>query len=360
MTRRISPAQIQIDRNGPDADDSDTIDLADFKACNTTLHATYNDDGIPTVCVVDATDDLSVTLKLAGKYTTDNFTIASDGKGGIDIYDPPTAGAKDASSAVTTASSNDHATAPANQNGTDHAAGPANEAGFLGDQGSAASTAQDGTAAAPANQLALAGDTVTAPPSAASAPGDSDLAAFGSDHVAVPPAGPAPGSTLSAGAIQVSTGASQIAIVVPGAPVLDSEHLTDSTIVDGSGTPDSEVTSSTVPTAPANEHVVAQATVTAPAPPAASPTLASASLGGSGNDSFAFHPNLGSDTAQNAAAHTNELAHNDIQVAGPALAPIAPEFHQEFAFDAIHQDAANVAATVDQFHQMAANSTLLH
>ena len=343
----------------PDANHSDTIDLADFKACNTMLHATYNgDDGITSVCVVDATDDLSVTLKLAGQYTTDNFTIASDGKGGIDIYDPPTAGAKNASSAVTTASSNDHATAPADQNATDHAAGPANEAGFLGDQGSP-STAQDGTAAPPVNQLALAGDTVTAPPSAASAPGDSDLAGFGSGHVAVPPAGPAPGGTLSAGAIQVSTGASQIAIVVPGAPVLDSEHLTDSSIVDGSGTPDSEATSSTAPTAPANEHAVAPATVTAPAA-ATSPTLASASLGGSGSDSFAFHPNLGGDTAQNAAAHTNELAHNDIQVAGPALASIAPEFHQEFAFDAIHQDAANVAATVDQFHQMAANSTLLH
>ena len=93
---------------------------------------------------------------------------------------------------------------------------------------------------------------------------------------------------------------------------------------------------------------------------AATPTLASASLGGLGNDSFTFHPNLGSDTAQNTDAHASELAHSNIQVGAPALASIAPEFHQEFAFDAIHQDAANHAATVDQFHQMAANSTLLH
>jgi len=104
---------------------------------------------------------------------------------------------------------------------------------------------------------------------------------------------------------------------------------------------------------------VAPATVTAP-PAAPSPTLASASLGGSGNDSFAFHPSLGSDTAQNTDAHTSELAHNNVQIAGPALAAIAPEFHQEFAFDAIHQDAATLTATVDQFHQMAASSTLLH
>ena len=48
------------------------------------------------------------------------------------------------------------------------------------------------------------------------------------------------------------------------------------------------------------------------------------------------------------------------QISGPALGSTAPEFHQEFAFDAIHQDLANLAATVDQFHQMASNSTLLH
>ena len=79
-----------------------------------------------------------------------------------------------------------------------------------------------------------------------------------------------------------------------------------------------------------------------------------------GNDSFAFHPNLGSDTAQNTDAHTSELAHNNVQISGPALASTAPEFHQEFAFDAIHQDDAHLAATVDQFHQMAAGSVLLH
>jgi hypothetical protein len=146
---------------------------------------------------------------------------------------------------------------------------------------------------------------------------------------------------------------------MPNTPALGSEHLTDSTIVDGSGTPDSEATSSTAPTAPANEHAVAPATVTTPAP-ATSPTLASASLGGSDNDSFAFHPNLGSDTAQNSGGATNELAHNNVQIAGPAPASIVPEFHQEFAFDAVHHDDAQLALTLDQLHQMAANSTLLH
>ena len=154
----------------------------------------------------------------------------------------------------------------------------------------------------------------------------------------------------------VTAVASPITVVATGSPVLNSEHLTDSTIVDGSGAVHNEVAPPTAPTAPASEHIVAPATVTA-LPPAPSPTLASASLGGSGNDSFAFHPNLGSDAAQNMDAHTSELAHNSVQIGGPAPGSIAPEFHQEFAFDAIHQDAAALAATVDQFHQMAATST---
>jgi hypothetical protein len=351
----------------PDANHSDTIDLAGFKACNTTLHASYNGDaGITTLCVVDTTDNLSATLKLSGPYATGNFTIASDGKGGIDIFDPPTTGATDAAATATPAPGNDHVAASASQNGTDHAVGPASEAGLGGDQGSAAAaTAPDGAAASPVNQLALAGDTVTAPPSATSALGGSDLAAFGSDHVAVPPAGPVPGSTLSAGAIEVSTVTSPIPIAVelPGTPELDREHLTDWTIVNGSdNAAHDEGAPPTVPTASTNnEHTALPALATPPAPaPATSPTLASASLSGLGNDSFAFHSNLGSDTAQNTDAHTSELAHSNLQIAGPALAAIVPEFHQEFAFDAIHQDAANLSAAVDQFHQMASNSTLLH
>jgi hypothetical protein len=359
----------------PDANHSDTIDLADFKACNTTLHASYNgDDGITTLCVVDKTDGLSATLKLIGPYSTDNFTIASDDKGGIDIFDPPTTGAKDAPATVAAAPGNEHTAAPAHQNGTDHAANPATEAGFGGDQSSVNVSPHDGDAAPLTNQLAplaaLGGDQ----------PSNSAIeTAFGIGHAGVDPvAGTANGNVTEAdaGATLTNTGSTQtllssllnvltdntspIAIVAPGTPVLDSEHLTDSTIVDGSGAANSEAAPSAPPTASTNEHTVAPATVTPLPPPATSPVLASASFGGLGNDNFAFHPNLGSDTARNADAHTGELAHNNTQISGPALASTAPEFHQEFAFDAIHQDAANLAAAVDQFHQMAANSTLLH
>ena len=94
--------------------------------------------------------------------------------------------------------------------------------------------------------------------------------------------------------------------------------------------------------------------------PGTPPTLAENSFGASGNDSFTFHPNLGNDRAHDTGIQTIELAHGNIQGAASALAPIAPEFHQEFAFDAIHQDAGNLAAIVDQFHQMATGSVLLH
>ena len=97
-----------------------------------------------------------------------------------------------------------------------------------------------------------------------------------------------------------------------------------------------------------------------PSAPGTPPTLAENSFGASGNDSFTFHPNLGNDRAHDTGIQTIELAHGNIQGAASALAPIAPEFHQEFAFDAIHQDAGNLAAIVDQFHQMATGSVLLH
>ena len=320
------------------------------------LDAEYNSDSNITTVTIYEDHGGQIKLYFVGDYEAGNFKLQQDDSG-LEIYDPPTGGSKHAPSTVTTAS-DDHTNAPANQvaHVTDHATSPSNLFGFGGGQDSAAATtAQDGAAAPPANQLAAVGDAVTAPPSATAALGGNDLVAFGDDHVAAPTAGLASG----AGALQISIITSPIAIVVPvpGAPVLDVEHLTDSTITDGSGAAHDEVAPPAVPTAPTNnEHTVAPALL----PPPPSPALASASFGGMGNDNFAFHPNLGSDTAQNTDAHTSEIAHNNVQISGPALASIVPEFHQEFAFDAIHQDAANLAATVDQFHQMASNSTLLH
>ena len=136
------------------------------------------------------------------------------------------------------------------------------------------------------------------------------------------------------------------------------------------GSKDAPSTSPTTPTTPTsagggptavppdtngsgNGHTVTSA-------PGTPPTLAENSLGLSGNDSFTFHPNLGNDAAHSTGAQSTELSHSYGQVTAPALAPIAPEFHQEFAFDVIHQDAVDLAAMVDHFHQMAANSALLH
>jgi hypothetical protein len=340
-----------------DAGHSDVVELDGFVETGHSVQQS-GDDQILTL--TDANGD-HVTLTFADFDGTFNFSTSG---GKTFIYDPPAAGATDAPATVTAASGNTHTTVPANQlaHATDHATGPANEAGFLSDQGAAATATSQDSVASPANQLAHADNTVTAPPPTAHTLGNSDLAAFGSDDAAVPASGPAAGGVHS-GAVTIEasivTSPISTAIVLPGTPVLESEHPTDSTIVDGSGAAHDEVAPPTAPTAPGNEHTVAPATVTAP-PPAASPTLASASLGGSGNDSFAFHPSLGSNTAQTTDAHTSELAHNNVQIAGPALAAIAPEFHQEFAFDAIHQDVATLTATVDQFHQMAASSTLLH
>ena len=359
-----------------DANHSDTIDLADFKACNTTLHASYNgDDGITTLCVVDTTDDLSATLKLIGHYSTGNFTIASDGKGGIDIFDPPTTDAKDAPVTVTAAAGNEHTAAPAHQNGTDHAASLANEAGFGGDQSSVLTLdMNNGGDAAPAtNELAPAPDAhALGGVALASAVSN---AAFGGDIAVVSSAdGEADAGALAnglhdglaqsllssllnvltggeqdAGAIQVSDN------VTPVAPVLGSMHLTDRRSSMARAQPTARSRMRRCKRSPPASIAVAS-----PLAPRRSPTPASVSFAGLSNDNFAFHSNLGSDTAQNTDVHTSEIAHNNVQISGPALASTAPEFHPEFAFDAIHQDDANLTATVDQFHQMASNATLLH
>jgi hypothetical protein len=259
----------------------------------------------------------------------------------------------------------------AHQNGTDHVASPANAAAFGGVQLSAATVdLHNGDATPATNQLA--------PPTGVLAldsghvAGATGEAAFGGDQVAFGNSSEADAGVVTNGSnggvtqtllsslLNVLTdNTSPTAGAVPNVPVLDSAHVTDSTIVDGSGAANGADTSSVPPTTPANERAVAPVTITS-SPPAASSTLASATFGASGNESFAFHPNLGSETAQNTGGAANELAHNNVQIAGPALASIAPEFHQEFAFDAIHQDDTHLAANLDQLHQMAASSTLLH
>jgi hypothetical protein len=260
---------------------------------------------------------------------------------------------------VTTAAGSDHATAPANQNGTDHAAGPANAAAFGGDQLATLDMNNGGDAAPVTNDLAPAPGALT--PGSGLLGGATSDAAFGGDQAGFSPASEADAGALASGLhggstqtllsslLNVLTGDDTFASLATSAS--GGDHGTAPAI--GSGAANSEVTLSALPTAPADEHVMAPAL-------APSPTLASATFGTLGNDSFAFHSNLGSGTAQNTGARTNELAHGSVQVGGPALGSTVPEFHAAFALDLVHQDDTHLAATVDQFHQMAANSTLLH
>ena len=260
---------------------------------------------------------------------------------------------------VTTAAGSDHATAPASQNGTDHAAGLVNEAAFGGNQLATLDMNNGGDAVPVSNDLAPA-PGAHAPGSGLLAGATSD-AAFGGDQAGVSPASEADAGALASGMHGGSTQSllSSLLNVLTGDDTFASfatsasggDHGTAPAI--GSGAANSEVTLSALQTAPTNEHVMAPAL-------ASSPTLASATFGTSGNDNFAFHPSLGNDTSHSAGAPANELAHGSVQVGGPALGSTAPEFHAEFALNLIHQDETHLTATVDQFHQMAANSTLLH
>jgi hypothetical protein len=354
---------------------SDEIFLSGVQEGDGGLTANYcSADNITTVVIAEEGGG-SITLKFVGDYEAGNFRLHQDA-GGLEIYDPPVGGAKHAPAPVTTASDN-HTSAPASQvaHATDHAASVTNLFGFGGDQDSApAATWHDNAVAAPADQLALGGKAVIAPSAAApgGVPAGSSFVDGGADGSAGEAgAGAANGSstqsllssllkTLTGGEqgganLQLSDNASPVSAGTPGtSPVLDhSKHLTDSTILDGVGSANSQAAHAPLPAAPANEHAVAPALFT-------SPTIASAAFGTLNGDNFSFHPNLGSDAAQNTGAHASELAHDTMQIGGPALGSTAPEFHAEFAFDVVHQDATGIPANLDQFHQMAANSTLLH
>jgi len=339
----------------------DIVDLAGLSATDTasTGAGSFNSaTDETTLTVKDSGGNVVETFTLAGDLSGSTWTVTSDSHGGIDVVDPPASGAKDAPATATAAPSNDHVAASASQNETAHVANPVNEVGFGSDQSSAVtSDIHNGSDATPAtNELARATGVLAL--DSGQLAGATGEAAFGGDRAATGNSSEGDAGALTNGLtggfnqtllsslLNVLTdNTSSIAAVAPNTPV------------DGSGTPGNEAAHSTVQMVPTNE--IASSSATSPAP-TASPTLASASFGGSGNDSFTFHPNLGGDTAQNTGGAANELAHNNVQIAGSTLASIVPEIHQEFAFNAIHQDDTHLAANLDQLHQMAASSTLLH
>ena len=299
-------------------------------------------DNITTV-IIDEQGGGSITLKFVGDYDADNFKLQQDANG-LAIYDPPAGGGKQAPPKVTTApQATDHATTS-----------PSNLSGFGGNQDStpgastSEATSHDNEPAAPPDQQALGGKPVIAPLGGhANGSFVNGVAGVGAGEVGA--------ATLTNVGVSTQSLLSSLLKTLTGgtdgtAPSVDLDT--------GHGQGQAALAPALAPTAPANEHTIASAHITSL--PAASPTAASASFQIMGNDSFAFHANLGGNPAQNTDAHTSEIGHNNGQISGPALGSTAPEFHQEFAFDAIHQDLANLAATVDQFHQMASTSTLLH
>ena len=338
--------------SGTAADISSSDEIFLTGVTKTDFSTSYDNADNLTTLTVDEASGGPIVLYFSGDYIGKFQFVQGDD--GLQIYDPPVGGAKQAPAPVTTAG-NDHTSAPVNQiaHVTDHATSLSNLYGFgSGDQDSSSVASHYNELAAPADQAALGDKSAIAPPSAPALGGVPADSSFLN--------GVADGSADGTGKDVTTDGSTQSLLSSLLKSLTGGTDDGAAPSIDlGSGHGQAAIAPALVTTAPSNEHTVAPATVTAP-PAAPSPTLASASLGGSGNDSFAFHPSLGSDMAQNTDAHTSELAHNNVQIAGPALAAIAPEFHQEFAFDAIHQDAATLAATVDQFHQMAANSTLLH
>jgi hypothetical protein len=147
---------------------SDEVFLTGVQERDGGLTANYcSTDNITTV-TIDEQGGGSITLKFVGDYDANNFKVQQDANG-LEIYDPPVGGGKQAT--VTTASA-DHTSAPTNQiaHVTDHATTSlSNLFGFGGNQdstsGASASeaTSHDNDLAAPADQQALGGKSVIAP-----------------------------------------------------------------------------------------------------------------------------------------------------------------------------------------------------
>jgi hypothetical protein len=400
------PSSFQGQIVGPLAS-GDVIDVKGFDATHTSVAVNFNAISDTTmVTVTDALDHQSVTLTLDGNDSSSAFTVASDGKGGVDIAD----------TATTSGASIDGLTL--------HVPSPTPPAVISGD-GPYTIAGATLTLDAPSSQFVsfahgtlgglvleqpnsftgtISGFTGTAPDAAhsdtidlvgvnynsahfsetydaskgvltvtdgsdaahlsfAGFNGKFDFASDGNGGTLITDPMAAAGAsteTASGSTVMLTTGSNPASAHIQLSSLLkvlttDQGNAATTDIVDGGhatgqapGTPTTSGGDHTVGPIPATMSTLA------------SPAFASASLGGLGSDSFAFHPNLGNDTAQNTGAPASELAHNNIQVSGPALGSTAPEFHAEFALDVIHQDDSHLAATVDQFHQMAANSTLLH
>jgi hypothetical protein len=102
-----------------------------------------------------------------------------------------------------------------------------------------------------------------------------------------------------------------------------------------------------------NDHVIGS--------PSNAPTLASATFGGLGNDSFVFQTNLGNDRNEKSDAHPNDFGHGNGQTGPQTSAPDAHGSHTEIMFDPVHYDVADLTKmAMDQFHQLVANATHLH
>ena len=169
----------------------------------------------------------------------------------------------------------------------------------------------------------------------------------------------------------------QIRFSVVDGPVLGGDHAIDAP-PSPTGLSDHAVDLSVAPTAlsdpatssPINsfalgtEHVLATAAVGGDHNISLSvnaPTLAAATFGGFGHDSFVFQPNLGTETNQNFDAHAANVGHTSGQTGPLSTGLSAADAHLEVSFDPGHHDAIDLSTTaIDQFHQMVAGVAHLH
>jgi hypothetical protein len=339
---------------GPDTAHSDSIDLKGINYNSGNFSETY----CALTGVLTVTDG-SETAHLTFDNFDGTFSFASDGKGGTIITDPVATGSAGNVASFLSAA------------GTNSDKGASLDSGQNGRTTTTASLGNDHTT----DLSGTGGDQTNL--------SSTDMLAFGGDHVIDPPPSPTGLGDHAVGQSVAPTALSDPTMSLPiNSFVLGADHViipaatgsasdqsstttTASTVADhGLSSGYDQISLSATQSLSADDHAIDTPAIGGNHginPAVNAPTLAAATFGGFGHDSFVFQPNLGTETSQNFEAHAANFEHTSGQAGPLATGPSASDAHLEVLFDPGHQDAMDLSTTaINQFHQMVASVAHLH
>ncbi|MFZ0422007.1 MAG: hypothetical protein WAL80_03930 [Xanthobacteraceae bacterium] len=342
----------------------DVLDLAGLDT-NTTVTATYNSNGTTTLALNDP-GHAAFSLTLVDDYSAADFgvtfDVASDGHGGIDVFDPPAApGASPTGGSLVIDFVNGGNLNIANGDGL-HIDAPSNASvTFTGGTGSLVLNDPEGF------KGQIIGFTGTAPDAAHSDTIDLVGINYDSAHFAE-------SYNSTTGLLSVTDGSHTASFT------FDNFNATLDFASDGNGgTLITDPPANGSPSEPSASPAVkwgmdfgADKIDFSPAQPAnQSENTAAADgaktalvLGNSGHDNFVFTPNLGTEANANLNPHLDtgeQVNHPNVQLVQQLAALVTPDVHTGAVFDLLHNDILGMNDAIpSQTHQIIQAGHLLH